>query len=520
MSQSKYYLTTPLYYVNAKPHIGHAYTTVAADVLARFKRLLGFDVLFLTGTDEHGQKVQQAADARGLTPKKFADELSAEFRKLWDVLNISYDDFIRTTEDRHIQAVQKFWIELESKNQIFRKKYEGWYCTPCEAFWAYRDIGHQTDKVCPQCSRALQEIQEENFFFKLSEHREWLIQHIEDNSGFIQPESRKNETLVFLKNNELLDLCISRPKARLGWGIESPLSPEHVTYVWFDALINYVSALGYPQRTGERFLFWPADVHFIGKDILRPHTVYWPIMLHAIGLEPPKTVFAHGWWMVDQAKMSKSLGNVVNPMDVVAEYGVDAFRFFMLREVTFGQDGTYSDEAMTLRYNVDLANDFGNLLHRTLSMMEKYFNGVVPANGAMEADNVLRSMVKGLSDRMDTHLNISGFSNALDEIWKIISAANKFVDESAPWNLKKQGQEEELKVVMTSLYETLRIVTQAIWPFMPQSAEKIWTQLGLAPEKLVDKSFMEIEWNYVTNDTLIAKGTPIFPRREKIKAVE
>lgn len=517
MSKSKYYLTTPLYYVNAKPHIGHAYTTVAADALARFKRLMGYDVLFLTGTDEHGQKVQQAAEKRGLTPQEFADELSGEFRKLWEILNISHDDFIRTTEPRHINAVRSVWTELEKRGQIFRKTYEGWYCTPCEAFWAYRDIGHQDEKVCPQCSRALYEIQEENYFFKLSEHQDWLIRHIESNPDFIQPESRRNETLAFLKNNELLDLCISRPKSRLGWGIESPLSKDHVTYVWFDALINYISALGYPASSEKTARYWPADVHFIGKDILRPHTVYWPIMLHAIGMDAPERVFAHGWWMVDQAKMSKSLGNVVNPVDVVQEYGVDAFRFFMLREITFGQDGTYSDEAMTLRYNVDLANDLGNLLHRTLSMMEKYFGGTVPAQGAKDADNILRSMTQGLASRMEAHLNVSGFSLALDEIWKIISAANKFVDEAAPWNLKKQGEEEKLKQVMTSLFETLRIVTQAIWAFMPASAEKIWKQMGLSSEDLVQNTFSEIPWNYVQTDIKTAKGDPVFPRREKEK---
>jgi methionyl-tRNA synthetase len=514
----KYYLTTPLYYVNARPHIGHSYTTVAADALARLKRMLGYEVLFLTGTDEHGQKIERASKEAGKTPLAFADELSAEFKKLWEVLGISYDDFIRTTEKRHTDAVKHVWIAMEKAGQIHRQKYEGWYCTPCEAFWPAREIGHDDakPKVCPQCNRGLEEIQEDNYFFALAKHQDWLIQYIEAHPGFILPESRRNETLGFLKNNTLNDLCISRPKSRLSWGIEVPISADHVTYVWFDALINYISALGYPATGGRMQRFWPADVHLIGKDILRPHTVYWPIMLHALGLEPPKMVFAHGWWMVDQAKMSKSLGNVVNPVDVVKEYGIDAYRYFLLREVPFGSDGTYSDAAITLRYNVDLANDLGNLTHRTLSMMEKYYGGVIAPDGAADADHALRKAAEALPQTLEAACDRMMFHEALAEIWTVITLANRYIDDSAPWALKKQGKDAELMRVMSSLCEALRVIAQAVWPFMPASAAKIWHQLGLEEPDLVSPSFAKVRWNYFRQPTLVRKGDPVFPRRETI----
>jgi methionyl-tRNA synthetase len=512
----KYYLTTPLYYVNARPHIGHSYTTVAADALARLKRMLGYEVLFLTGTDEHGQKIERASKEAGKTPLEFADALSDEFKKLWEVLGISYDDFIRTTEKRHTDAVKHVWVQMEKSGQITRQKYEGWYCTPCEAFWPARELGHDesASRNCPQCNRGLEEITEDNFFFTISKHQEWLIQYIESHPGFILPESRRNETLSFLKNNVLNDLCISRPKARLNWGIEVPISSEHVTYVWFDALINYVSALGYPDLGGRMKTFWPADVHLIGKDILRPHTVYWPIMLHALGLEPPKMVFAHGWWMVDQAKMSKSLGNVVNPVDVVQEYGIDAYRYFLLREVPFGGDGTYSDAAITSRYNVDLANDLGNLTHRTLSMMEKYFAGTIEPDGAASAAHDLRTGAEQLCVKLEGACDRMQFHEGLTEIWNVISLANRYIDDSAPWGLKKQGKDAELKVVMSSLCEVLRIVAQAVYPFMPGSAAKIWHQLGLEDKDLVSETFSTVKWNYYKQPTLVRKGDPVFPRRE------
>lgn len=509
MSRKEFYLTTPLYYVNARPHIGHAYTTVAADALARFERLMGREVHFLTGTDEHGQKVERAARAAGIEPIEFTDRLSGEFRDLWKLLNIRYDQYIRTTEPRHIRAVQEVWRHLERTGQIRKDVYEGWYCTRSEEFWAAKEITPEEAKA-----RNLEEIHEENYFFTLSKHQEWLIRHIESHPDFIYPESRRNETLGFLKNNPLLDLCISRPKGRLKWGIQCPISEDHVTYVWFDALINYITACGYPE-TGDAFnRRWPADIHLIGKDILRPHTVYWPIMLHALGLEPPRTVFAHGWWMVDQEKMSKSLGNVIDPVAVVAEYGVDAFRYFMLREVPFGQDGCYSDAAITLRYNVDLANDLGNLLHRTLSMMEKYFGGVIPASGAAQADHELRRTLSRLPERMREGMARLDFAGTLTVIWESVNLANKYIDSSAPWALHKQNRQEDLKVVMSSLAEALRVLIQAVSPFMPQSAEKMWLQLGCDAGILTGTSFKDMAWNYFDKETRTAKGEPVFPRRE------
>ena len=515
----KYYVTTPLYYVNAKPHIGHAYTTVAADALARFKKLMGYDVFFLTGTDEHGQKVERASVDAGMSPQEFTDQFSGHFKELWKLLDIQYDDFIRTTEKRHTDAVKHIWRELEKAGQITRQKYEGWYCTPCEAFWPLRELGSESGaaKICPQCEKPLEEIHEDNFFFTISKHQDWLVRYIEENPDCILPQTRRNETLSFLKNNPLHDLCISRPKARLKWGIETPLSPDHVTYVWFDALINYISACGYPDQGGRFKQFWPADVHLIGKDILRPHTVYWPIMLHALGIKPPKLVFAHGWWMMDKAKMSKTLGNVVNPVDVVQEYGIDAFRYFLLREVPFGQDGTYSDEAITLRYNVDLANDLGNLLHRTLSMLEKYYGGVISANGAKDADNVLRKTAQGLPQRMEQALDRMLFSDCLAQVWVLIDGANKFIEDSAPWKLKKENKDDELREVMVSLCEALRIIAQAVWPFMPEAASKIWSQLGLETSELVSNDFVNVEWNYFKEETKTRKANPVFPRREKEK---
>ncbi len=510
-----YYLTTPLYYVNAKPHIGHAYTTVAADALARFKRLMGYDVLFLTGTDEHGQKVERAALAANKTPQDFTDELSNEFRQLWAELNISYDDFIRTTEARHKKAVCETWKRLQANGQIEIQKYKGWYDATSETFMSYREMkeakeagGHQ------HIEENMEEIEEENFFFKLSAHQKWLMDYVDANPDFIQPKSRRNEAASFLEKNDLNDLCISRPKERLQWGIETPLSDKHVTYVWFDALVNYISACGFPDDEAKFKKYWPADVHLIGKDILRPHTVYWPIMLHGMGLEPPKKIFAHGWWMVDELKMSKSLGNVIRPKDVVDVYGVDPFRFFMLREVPFGQDGTYSDEAMTKRYNVDLANDLGNLTHRTLSMMEKYFDGVIIADGAKDANNLVRDKALGLAGRLEILLDQMQFSQALSEIWSLITEANRFIEHSAPWTLKKESKIDELRVVMVSCCEALRLIAQAVWPFIPHSAENLWEQLGLNKADLANTSFAEIEWNYFTKDTPVKKGQPIFPRLE------
>ncbi|MEI8345456.1 MAG: methionine--tRNA ligase, partial [Candidatus Omnitrophota bacterium] len=379
MSAECFYVTTPIYYVNAKPHIGHAYTSIAADALARYHRLCGKRVLALTGTDEHGQKVAKAAAEASVTPREFTDRISATFRDLWTEFGLSFDDFIRTTEPRHRSAVEKFWKLLDERGQIYKALYRGWYCTPCETFFTERQVLAEAGaKVCPDCKRPVEQIEEENFFLKTSQYQAWLREHIMAHPDFIQPDIRRNEVLGFLDNNTLQDLCISRPAGRLSWGIPSPLSATHVTYVWFDALINYVTACGFADDAGRFAQWWPADVHLVGKDILRHHAVYWPIMLKAAGMEVPRQIFAHGWWVQGGQKMSKSLGNVVDPLEVARRYGFDAFRYFLLREVPFGFDGSFSEEALVNRFNHDLANDLGNLLHRSLSMCEKYFGGEIP----------------------------------------------------------------------------------------------------------------------------------------------
>ncbi|MFH1441340.1 MAG: methionine--tRNA ligase [Candidatus Omnitrophota bacterium] len=517
----KFYITTPLYYVNASPHIGHSYTNIAADSIARFmRRLLGNDnVWLLTGTDEHGQKIQKAACEAGLSPKEFADKTVCQFKGLWEKLNISYNDFIRTTEDRHIKAVQKVLEILHKKGDIYQDKYEGWYCTPCETFWIESQLtgqqgknpsaghldpgdisGEGSHKVCPDCKRQVEKITEINYFFKLKKYQPWLIKYIEDNPDFIRPEIRRNEVLSFLKLNELTDLCISRPKARLSWGIPLPFSPEHVTYVWFDALINYISAVGEFDSEGiYKSEIWPADLHLIGKDILRQHAVYWPIMLKALGIEIPKTVFAHGWWMVGENKMSKSRGNVVSPLEMVDRFGIDVYRYFLLRDVRFGFDGNFSEEAIIKRFNSDLANDLGNLVYRTLTMIEKYYQGNVPVecNIADSQGKKIQDKIEVLSSQVQSCLKAStnyDFSLALENVWELINMANKYVEETKPWNLAKENKVEELKSFIKLLVDVIRHSAFELSPFLPKTSELIIEQIG--------------------ND-VIKKGNPLFPRIEK-----
>jgi len=508
----KFYITTPLYYVNGNPHIGHSYTNIACDCLARFRRLKGEEVFFSTGTDEHGQKIDEAAKADGMEPRAFADKVVPRFKDLWKKLDISYDDFIRTTEKRHKDVVEKILETLYKKGDLYEGDYSGWYCTPCESFWTESQL---IDKNCPDCKRPVEHIKEKNFFFRLSKYQGWLKDYIDSHDDFILPVIRRNEILSFLKN-PLNDLCISRPKSRLSWGIEIPFSNAHVTYVWFDALINYISVCGYGDAPRKFKKFWPADVHMIGKDILRPHTVYWPIMLHAVGLSMPKTIFAHGWWKVGEDKMSKSKDNIVDPVRMVDRFGVDAYRFFLLRETPFGMDGSFSEAALIARINSDLANDLGNLLHRTLSMIEKYFSGVVPKRKDLKyADKLTKVLVdrlNGLESEVVQAMDNIDFGHALASIWKLVNASNKFIEQKSPWKLSRENKIDELRDMLYDLYEVLRIVSILLGPFFPNASEEMLRQLGLETGK--KRSLKDLSCARARPGTRINKGKPLFPRIE------
>ncbi len=523
----KFYITTPIYYVNDVPHIGHAYTTIAADTLARYHRLKGDTVFFLTGTDEHGQKVEKAAQSRGLSPKAHADLLNTNFRRLWEKLEISNDAFIRTTDREHVAVVQELLQKLFDKGEIERRTYEGWYCTPDERFWTEKEI---VEGKCPDCGRPVERIHEDNYFFLMSKYQERLVRYLEERRNYIQPESRRNEVLGFLRTQKLGDLCISRPKARLAWGIELPFDRTFVTYVWFDALSNYLSATRYlsPSVAGsgdpaarEQY-WWPAEHHLVGKDILTTHSVYWSTMLMALDLPLPGNIFAHGWWTRDGKKMSKSLGNVIDPGEIVDTYGADAFRYFVLREMPFGLDGDFSTETFVTRFNTELANDLGNLLSRVLTMIGKYFGGKIPAAGAEQpVDRELRDIVLAAPAKIEDDLEQLAFSRYLHDAWSLVTRANRYVEENAPWTLAKNRDLNRLGTVLYNLSESLRLIGLYLFPVMPSTSQKIWDAIGMDARLAVWRLHEDsTAWGMLAAGTAIRPGAQLFPRIDLKKKLE
>lgn len=506
--KEKFYLTTPIYYPSANFHIGHCYTTIIADAIARYKRLNGYDVFFLTGTDEHGQKIEKKAIEAGVSPKEYVDKIVDNAKDLWKSLDISYDKFIRTTDSEHVACVQKIFEKLYQQGDIYKGEYKGLYCTPCESFWTETQL---KDGKCPDCGRDVHEVKEEAYFFKLSKYQDRLVDYIESHPEFIQPVSRKNEMINNFIKPGLEDLCVSRTSFK--WGIPVTFDDKHIVYVWIDALSNYISALGYLSQDDSKFKrYWPADLHIVGKEIVRFHTIIWPIMLMALGLELPKKVFGHGWLVIDGGKISKSSGNYQDPREYIAMYGIDAVRYFVLREVPFGNDGNFSVDAMVTRANADLANVLGNLVNRTIGMINKYFDGVVTNTRCNEElDNDLIKVALSLRDKVDKDMDKLEVSSALEHIFDLFRACNKYIDETMPWILaKEENKKDRLATVLYNLVESIRIGTVFLSPFIPSASERIFKQLNTD----IKDMFSVNEFGGYVSGAKVGIADPIFQRIE------